>query len=122
VLVLPLVLPLMITAREIEKQMRMYSMALLELVNTLVFSVSSVVCGRITNALPFMVRPHRTRFVDRLSASRSTLVRKTCRQAAARLSAVSLYPVYDGGCAPKPRKNGCTEMRTRSRVMFIGRP
>jgi hypothetical protein len=37
-----------------------------------------------------------------LNASVSTPVRKTCRQAAARLSAVSLNLVYDGGCAPKP--------------------
>jgi hypothetical protein len=39
-----------------------------------------------------------------LNASRSTFVRKTCRQAAARLSAVSLYPVDDGAAAPNPAR------------------
>jgi hypothetical protein len=37
-----------------------------------------------------------------LNAARSTFVRKTCRQAAARLSAVSLYPVYDGAAPQIP--------------------
>jgi hypothetical protein len=45
------------------------------------------------------------RLAGRLNASRSTPVRKTCRQSATRLSAVSLYPVDNGGCAPKPRQN-----------------
>jgi hypothetical protein len=40
-------------------------------------------------------------FVDRLSAARSTLVRKNADKRCA-LSAFSLYPVDDGAAAPNP--------------------
>jgi hypothetical protein len=44
---------------------------------------------------------HLLRFVDRLSAAHSTLVRKNSDKRCA-LSAFSLYPVDDGAAAPNP--------------------